>query len=78
MPFTSTRAPARCSSVERRLLHQAGVDLSLAQRLQQIDAHGRELDLAGVGAGLLEQIERQRVIGIAERRDADGLAFEVA
>ena len=68
------RAPQQCQS---RLLHQADVDLALAQRLQQIDAHGRELDLSGVGAGLLQQIERQRMIGIAERGDADRPSLQI-
>ena len=77
MPFISTRRAGLLQQRQGRLLHQADVDLPLPQRLQQIDAEGRELDLAGIGAGLLEQIERQRVIGVAERGDADRLAFEL-
>src|SRR5256886_2264058 len=34
---------------QRRLLHPAGIDLSLPQRLQAIDPHGPELHLACVG-----------------------------
>ena len=63
---------------EGRLLHQAGVDLSLAQRFQKVDAHGGELDLAGVGLHLRQQIERQRVVGIAEPGHRDGAALQVA
>ena len=62
---------------ERRLLDQADIDLSLAQRLQEIDAHGGELDLARIGAGLLQEIEGERVIGRAQRIDADRLALEI-
>ena len=75
--MTSTRAPDFLQQRQRRLLHQAGVDLALPQRFQEIDAHGGEPDLAGVGAGLLQQIERERMIGIAEPGYADGLAFEL-
>ena len=39
-----------------RLLYDAGIDLPLAQRLQQIDAHCGELHLGGIGAGLFQQI----------------------
>ena len=38
---------------QRRFLDYAGVDLPLAQRLEQIDAHGGELHFCGVGARLL-------------------------
>ena len=62
---------------ERRLLHDAGVHLPLAQRFQQIDPHGRELDFPRVDARLLEQVERQRMVGVAERGNADGLALQV-
>src|SRR6267143_3872160 len=62
---------------QRRLLHQAGIDLPLPQGLQEIDPQGRELHLVWVGFGLLEEKERERVIGIAERGDGDGLPFEV-
>src|SRR5262249_57078348 len=54
-----------------RFLHDANVHLALPQRFEQIDAHGRELDLAGVTAGLLQQVERQGMIGSAERDNAD-------
>src|SRR5262249_35012529 len=55
---------------QRRLLHDADVDLALAQRFQQVDTDGRELDLRVVGAGLLEQIKRERLFGIPDRGDA--------
>ena len=36
------------------LLHQPGVDLALTQRFHQIDAHGGEPHLRGIGTGLFE------------------------
>ena len=48
----------------------------MAQGFQEIDAEGCEPDLRGVSASLLEKVERQCMIGIAKRRDADGLAFQ--
>ena len=68
------RAPQQCQS---RLLHQADVDLVLPQRFQQIDAHGREMDFLGVGTGLLQQIERERVISITKRGDADRPSLQI-
>src|SRR5262249_6281802 len=60
-----------------RFLHDADVHLTLPQRFEQIDAHGRELDLAGVTAGLLQQAERQGMIGSAERDNADRPSLQV-
>ena len=62
---------------QRRFLDKPDIDLVLPQGFQQIDAQGRELDCLGVDAGLLEQIERERVIGIAERRDADRPSLQI-
>ena len=65
-------APARAlEQRQRRLLHQADVDLPLAQGLQQIDTHGSELDLLRIGPGLAQQVECQRMIGGAQRGYAD-------
>jgi len=62
---------------QRRFLHDTGIDLPLAQRFEQIDAHGRELNFSRIGGRLFEQINRQRMIGITERRNADGLSFKI-
>jgi hypothetical protein len=54
------------------------IDLALTQRFEQVDAHGRKLDLAGVGLGLRQQIKRQRVVGIAEPGYRDGATLQIA
>ena len=70
-------APARSGDQgERRLLHHRGIDLPDAEGVEEIGPDRRETDRACVGARLLEEIEQQRVVRVAQARYPDGRAFE--
>src|SRR3546814_4695155 len=63
-----------CSS---DLLHHRRIDLPQPDRVVEIGAERGEANPARIDAGLIEQEQEHRVIGIAERRDPDRLAGEI-
>ena len=77
MPFISTRAPARCTRVSAGSCTRPTSTCPWRSASRRLTPMVANWTLRGVGAGLLQQIEGQRVVGVAERVDADGLAFEL-
>ena len=62
---------------KRWFLHHGGVHLPDAKRVEEIRADGGETNTVGVGAGLVEKEQQERVVGVPKARYADRPPLQV-